>query len=1137
MLVLAFAQQVMAKDFSIIDFGAKPGAQHLNTISINEAIDACSKAGGGRVIIPAGIFRTGTLLMKDHVVLHLEAGAVLLASTHLKDFPVQPQPRYRSQKDPGGWRALIYANEVTDIAITGTGTIDGNGAAQKPDPASAYKSDMDGRPRNVLFISCKKIRVQQIHMRNAGIWNQHYLDCEDVLVDGITVYNHANRNNDGIDIDGCRNFILSNSIFDTDDDAIVLKSTGAAGCENVVITNCIVSSFCNAIKAGTESTGGFKNISISNCVIKPSTNQHPPIYGTARGIAALSLEIVDGGVMDGVSISNISIEGNDCPLFIRLGNRARKHTAAAPEPGVGSMRNIVISNIVAYNTGNYCSSITGIPGHQVENVSLSNIQITQRGGLKAGEYLADLSKVDEDEKGYPQPTAWKELPSSGLFIRHAKNIQVNGLMLHTAAPDPRVPVMAADVNGLQLRAVSGLQGFTSPVFLQGTDVNNIAVDTPLGWTKKLTDLPQPVVSEFDVVVYGGNAAGVMAAYSARKLGKTVLLIEPGTHIGGLTSGGLGYTDIGNKFAVSGLALDFYRRLGRHYGNFENWIFEPSVAEKTLQGYLQSANVPVQSGYRLKSVQKEGASITAITIGQSENKAADQLIKAKIFIDCSYEGDLMAKSGVSYTVGRESNSTYGEKYNGVQLMEGHQFPDNIDPYKIPGDPKSGLLWGISDNKLATQGSGDQLVQAYNFRICLTNKPANRIPVTRPNGYDSTKYELLLRFIEQIKPLDLKPFLKIDLMPNHKTDINNKGPFSTDMIGMNHQYPEAEYATREQIRAEHESYTKGLLYFIGHDPRVPKHLRDQMLQWGYPKDEYTGNGNWTPQLYVREARRMTGAYVMTQANCEGRERVPDGIAMAAYTMDSHNCQRIVTEKNGVHMVKNEGNVEVGGFGPYPIAYRSLTPKADECSNLLVPVCLSASHIAYGSIRMEPVFMALAQASAIAAGQAIDQRRSVQQVNAEEIKAILKTNPLLDGSTPDLLVDDADSSRIKITGTWKKQTRRSYGPSMLVSDSGAVEKASVRFLPVISKPGQYDVYSYLPKLSGMADEIETEIYDGKTSHHKKIRPQEVKVAGQTTGEWIWLGSFVFSGRRTPYIRISGGGGKGAVAADAVLLRAVSK
>lgn len=437
------------------------------------------------MVVPAGIFRSGTLVMKANVELYLTMGAVLLASTDLRDFPLQPQPAYRSQKDPGGWRALIYAHEVRNIAITGLGTIDGNGARQRPDPSSKYKSDMDGRPRNILFISCKDVRVEGIKMLNAGIWNQHYLNCEDVVVDRINVYNHANRNNDGIDIDGCRRFILSNSVFDTDDDAIVLKSTGAAGCEDVVITNCVVSSFCNAIKAGTESTGGFKNISISNCVVKPSRNPHPPIYGTKKGITGLSLEIVDGGVMDGVSISNITIEGTDCPLFVRLGNRARKHTEGVPEPPVGVIRNIVISNVVAYRTGNYSSSITGIPGHFVENLSLSNIQLHSTGGVKEGSYIRDVTKVKEDEKGYPQPTVWKELPSSGIFIRHARNIQIRGLMLGSGQPDPRTPVIAVDVQGLQIQSIARVSNCGAGVFFQGWQVKEVQVDKPLAWKREV----------------------------------------------------------------------------------------------------------------------------------------------------------------------------------------------------------------------------------------------------------------------------------------------------------------------------------------------------------------------------------------------------------------------------------------------------------------------------------------------------------------------------------------------------------------------------------------------------------------------------------------------------------------------------
>lgn len=486
-LLCVVTKKGLAKDYLITNFGAKPGTAALNTIPINEAIDACSKAGGGRVVIPAGIFRTGTILMKDNVELHIEIGATLLASTDIKDFPVQPQPAYRSQKDSGGWRALIYANEISNFAITGFGTIDGNGAKQKPDPTKPG-GDRDGRPRNLLFISCKFLRVEGINMRNSGIWNQHYLNCEDVVVDRINVYNHANRNNDGIDIDGCRRFVLSNSIFDTDDDGIVIKSTGSAPVEDLVITNCIVSSFCNAIKTGTESTGGFRNISISNCIVKPSRNKEKPIFGNVRGIAGISLEIVDGGVMEGVSISNITIEGTQCPLFVRLGNRARKHIDEAPEPPMGIMRNIVINNIVAYNTGNFSSSITAIPGHYIENISLSNIQFTTIGGLKSGDYINDIKSVKELEDSYPQPTIWKELPSSGLFIRHVKNIQVTGLMLNAENADPRTPVMAEDVDGLQIKNIAKINNSGSEVFFKGYNIRDVVIDTPLGWKMKVMEL-------------------------------------------------------------------------------------------------------------------------------------------------------------------------------------------------------------------------------------------------------------------------------------------------------------------------------------------------------------------------------------------------------------------------------------------------------------------------------------------------------------------------------------------------------------------------------------------------------------------------------------------------------------------------
>jgi len=485
-IILLSAKTSFATDFLITDFGAKPGKSELNTIPINKAVEACYKNGGGRVVVPAGIFRTGTIVLRDNVELYLEPGSTLSASIDRNDFPLQPQPSFHSLKDPGGWRALIYAMNANHIAVRGLGTIDGNGALQLPGP-EAKTGDMDGRPRNILFISCKNIHVEGISMINSGIWNQHYLNCEDVVVDKINVYNHANRNNDGIDIDGCRRFILSNSVFDTDDDAVCLKSTGLAPCEDVVVTNCVVSSFCNAIKTGTESTGGFKNIAISNCVIKPSRSDHR-ISGDSIGIAGLSLEIVDGGIMDGVSISNITIQGTECPLFVRLGNRGRKHTKDAPEPPVGIMRNIVINNVVAYNTGNYSSSITGIPGHYVENLSLSNVQFFNKGGVKNGTFIEDAGKIKEDIKGYPQPTTWKELPSSGLFIRHVKNIQITGLMLNSEQTDIRTPVIAVDVDGLQIQSIGKVNNSGADFFFKGWDVKDFDVHTPLEWKKQAVQL-------------------------------------------------------------------------------------------------------------------------------------------------------------------------------------------------------------------------------------------------------------------------------------------------------------------------------------------------------------------------------------------------------------------------------------------------------------------------------------------------------------------------------------------------------------------------------------------------------------------------------------------------------------------------
>ena len=371
-----------------------------------------------------------------------------------------------------------------------------------------------------------------------------------------------------------------------------------------------------------------------------------------------------------------------------------------------------------------------------------------------------------------------------------------------------------------------------------------------------------------------------------------------------------------------------------------------------------------------------------------HKTTNKTITAKIFIDCSYEGDVMARAGVSYTIGREDNSKYNETYNGWQLEpEGmHQFADGIDPYVVPRDSTSGYVYGITEQGFVDEpGTGDKNIQAYNFRVCLTKVDSNKIPISKPHGYDPAKYELLARIVEnkewealswKWKKIDHAP-LTISEMPNGKTDINNSGPFSTDFIGENWDYPEADYKRREEIKKAHEVYQKGFFYYLANNERIPEKFRNEMSEYGYCKDEFTDNGGWPFQLYVREVRRMIGEYVMTEHNWYRKEVVDDGIAIASYGMDSHNTQRIVI--NG--MVKNEGDVQVwDGIAPYPVSYRSITPKEEECANLLVPVCISASHIAYGSIRMEPVFMMMGEAAGAAASIAMDNKNSIQDVDTK-------------------------------------------------------------------------------------------------------------------------------------------------------------
>ena len=527
------------------------------------------------------------------------------------------------------------------------------------------------------------------------------------------------------------------------------------------------------------------------------------------------------------------------------------------------------------------------------------------------------------------------------------------------------------------------------------------------WLFQTTLSAQPTVRRADVIIYGGTSAAVIAAVQVKKMGKSVIVVSPDKHLGGLSAGGLGFTDTGNKEVIGGLSREFYQRLYAHYQKDESWrwqkrdeygnkgqgtpaidganrtmwIFEPHAAEQVFEDFVRENNLTVYRDEWLdrsvKGISKRGNAI------QSFRTLSGQEYRGTMFIDATYEGDLMAAAGVRYHVGREANRVYGEKHNGVQVgvfQHGHHFKTNVSPYRVPGDPSSGLLAEVSAEKPGPNGEGDNKIQAYCFRMCLSNHPDNRIPFAKPNGYDSTRYELLARVYANGWT---ETFDKYDPIPNRKTDTNNHGPFSTDYIGKNYDYPESTYERRRAIIRDHELYQKGLLYFLQNDARVPADVHEKMQQWGLPKDEFTDNGGWPHQLYIREARRMIGEFVMKEADALGKTSVPNPIGMGSYALDAHNAQRFVKPDG---FVQDEGDIGVHPDKPYSIAYGSILPKEAECRNLLVPVCVSASHIAYGSIRMEPVFMILGQSAATAAVLAIDNKVSPQRLPYAKLQAVL-------------------------------------------------------------------------------------------------------------------------------------------------------
>lgn len=508
---------------------------------------------------------------------------------------------------------------------------------------------------------------------------------------------------------------------------------------------------------------------------------------------------------------------------------------------------------------------------------------------------------------------------------------------------------------------------------------------------QLSELRAQATQSADVIVYGGTSAAITAAIKAKSLGHSVIVVSPDKHLGGLTAGGLGWTDTGNKAVIGGLSREFYHRIWQHYNeptawtqqtreSYGNkgqgnpaidgaqrtmWIFEPSAAEKVFEDWVKENGITV---IRPALLDRERGVLVEDKRIKSLQTLDGQTFAGKMFVDATYEGDLLAAAGVSFHVGRESNAQYGERWNGVQvgiLHHRHHFgvlKEGISPYVIAGDPASGILPNVSAAPPGEYGQADHRVQAYCFRMCLTDHPANRIPFPKPDGYDPKQYEILRRvLVAGWREL----FDKYDPIPNLKTDTNNHGPFSTDYIGMNYDYPNASYERRKEIIEAHRRYQQGLLYFMANDPGVPQDVREAMSKWGLSKDEFVDNNHWPHQIYVREARRMVGEFVMTEHELLKTKPVVDSVGMGSYTIDSHNVQRYITPEG---FVQNEGDIGVSAKGPYPISMKSLMPKKDEIENLVVPVCVSSSHIAFGSIRMEPVFMILGESATTIASVAM-------------------------------------------------------------------------------------------------------------------------------------------------------------------------
>jgi hypothetical protein len=650
----------------------------------------------------------------------------------------------------------------------------------------------------------------------------------------------------------------------------------------------------------------------------------------------------------------------------------------------------------------------------------------------------------------------------------------------------------------------------------------------------------------DVVVYGGTAGGVIGAVAAAREGKTVLLLEPGKHVGGMVSGGLGATDYGNRAAIGGYSREFFDRVRAYYVKkygtgspqvkdcSDGFRFEPHVAELIFKEMLKEAKVEVLfEQRRLLTVSKTGRRVDFIVTNDGHTFVYNKS-SASVFIDATYEGDLMAKAKVSYAIGREGRDQYNESIAGVQARSlSHQWPVPVSPWN--GDK---LLPFVRAGPAGEAGAADKKTQAYNFRLCMTQRKDNQVPFPKPAKYDPSQYELLTRFLAKKPGLKVGQMMNPVAMPNGKTDTNNNGPLSTDFIGGNWEYPEGDYATRERIWQEHVDYVQGFMYFLANDPRVPPALHAEMATWGLAKDEFTDTGNWPHQLYVREARRMLGEFVMSQADIMDQRTKDDSVGLGSYNTDSHHVQRVPT-KDGA--VINEGDFQVR-VQPYAIPYRSLVPRPAECENLLVPVCMSASHVAYGTVRMEPVYMVLGQATGVAAALAIDGKTPVQKIPMDRLlsrlkaqKAVLSPVGLSSPATSARRLEQSklggivvDHGQAAKTGDWLTSTALGpfVGEGYLHDNNQAKGQMRVRFTPKLPKEGRYEVRLFYTANPNRATNTPVVIHSAEGERtvkvHQRLAPQD--------NQAVSLGVLGFAAGESGWVEIRNDDNDGFVIADAV-------